>query len=235
MPENSLPGSRRVLALVVVPSIAVAVSVVALYGVVLPLFPVVHHYYFPESVATYATYWPAIGGHIAAGVVALVLGPLNLWNGLRRRHRRAHRRIGTAYTAAVSVAAPCGIVMAFHAYAGTIPGGRFLITGGMVTLGAVWLATLYLAVRAIAVRHDRDRHGFWMIVNVSATYSAVWFRVLNGAVVASGHFEQLYPLLGWAGWVPSVAVGWLLARRWLARRRAGRTAAVPATPAAVLR
>jgi hypothetical protein len=74
-----------------------------------------------------------------------------------------------------------------------------------------------------------------MIVNVSATYSAVLFRVLNGAVVASGHFEQLYPLLGWAGWVPSVAVGWVLARRWLARRRAARPAAAPAALAAVLR
>ena len=219
-----MPGSRRVLALVVLPSIAVAASVVALYGVVLPLFPAVHRYYFPESVATYATYWPAIGGHIAGGVVALVLGPVNLWNGLRGRHRRVHRRIGTVYVAAVSVAAPCGIVMAFHAYPGTIPGGRFLITGGMTTLGLVWVATLHLAVRAIAVRHDRDLHGFWMIVNIGATYSAVWFRVLNGAIVASGRFEQLYPLLGWAGWVPSVAVGWLLARRWLSRRRVARAA-----------
>jgi hypothetical protein len=230
-----MPGNRRVLALVVVPSIAVAVGVVALYGVVLPLFPAVHRYYFPESVATYAVWWPAIGGHIVFGTAALVLGPLNLWHGLRRRHRRAHRRIGAAYAVAVAVAAPCALVMAFHAYPGTLPGGRFLITGGMVTLASVWLATLYLAVRAIAVEHDRDRHGFWMIVNVSATCSAVWFRVLNGAVVASGHFEQLYPLLGWAGWVPSVALGWVLARRWLGRRRAARTAVVPAALAAVPR
>jgi hypothetical protein len=227
-----MPASRRVLALVVLPSIAVAVGVVALYGVVLPLFPAVHRYYFPESVDTYAAWWPAIGGHIVFGTAALVLGPLNLWNGLRGRHRRVHRRIGAAYAGAVAVAAPCALVMAFHAYPGTIPGGRFLITGGMVTLGAVWLATLYLAVHAIAVRHDRDRHGFWVIVNVSATWSAVWFRVLNGAVVASGHFEQLYPLLGWAGWVPSVAVGWLLARRWRARRRAAGTPVVPAPLAA---
>ena len=51
--------------------------------------------------------------------------------------------------------------------------------------------------------------------------------MLNGVIVASGRFEQLYPLLGWAGWVPSVAVGWLLARRWLgpAARGAGGAAA----------
>jgi hypothetical protein len=230
-----MPGNRRVLALVVVPSTAVAVGVVVLYGVVLPLVPGVRAHYFPESVATYAAWWPAIGGHIVFGSAALLLGPLNLWHGLRRRPRRAHRRVGAAYAVAVAVAAPCALVMAFTAYPGTLPGGRFLITGGMVTLGAVWLTTLYLAVRAIAVGRDRDRHGFWMIVNVSATYSAVLFRVLNGAVVASGHFEQLYPLLGWAGWVPSVAVAWVLGRRWLARRRAARPAAVPAALPAVAR
>src|SRR5690348_10768516 len=107
-----MSGSRLVLALVVAPSIAVAIGVVALYGVVLPLFPTVHEHYFPESVATYAAWWPAIGGHIVFGTAALVLGPLNLWQGLRGRHRRAHRRIGTAYAGAVAVAAPCGLVMA---------------------------------------------------------------------------------------------------------------------------
>jgi Predicted membrane protein (DUF2306) len=220
-----MPAHRRVLVLVVLPSVLVAVTAAALYLVVLPLFPALHEYYFPQSTATYATYRVAIYAHIVPATVALVLGPVNLWNGLRGRHRRAHRRIGAAYTVSASLAATFGIVMAFHAYPGTIPGGRFLITSGMVTLGCVWLATLYLAVRAIAVLHDRDRHGFWIIVNVSAAYSAVWFRVLNGALIVSGRFDQLYPLLGWAGWVPSVGVGWLLARRWLARRTAERAAA----------
>jgi hypothetical protein len=230
-----MPAHRRVLALVVVPSLLVALGVVALYGVLLPLVPAVRAHYFPQSVATYAAWWPVIGGHVVAGCAALALGPVNLWLGLRGRRRRVHRRIGAAYAVAVAVAAPCGMVMATVAYPGTIPGGRFLITGGMLTLGAVWLGTLYLGVRAIAVEHDRDRHAFWMIVNTGATFSAVWFRVLNGAVVASGHFDQLYPLLGWAGWVPSVAVAWVLGRRWLARRRAGRTVAVARPLAAVVR
>jgi hypothetical protein len=214
-----MPSYRRVLTLVVVPSLLVAVSMFALYFVVLPLVPALHRYYFPESTATYATYRVAILGHIAAGTVALALGPVNLWNGLRRRHRRLHRRIGAVYTVAVSLAATFALFMAFHAYPGTMPHGRLVITSGMVTLACVWLATLALAVHAAAVRHDVDRHSFWIIVNISVTYSAVWFRVLNGAIVAADRFEQLYPLLGWLGWVPSVAVGVVLARRYTARRR----------------
>ncbi len=219
-PRQMTPRSRRrgVLALVVVPSVVVATSMLALYLVVLPLFPAVHQYYFPESTATYATYRVAILGHIVFASVALIVGPINLYNGLRRRHRAAHRRLGTAYAVSVSLAATFALFMSFHAYAGTLPGGRVLITSGLFTLGCVWLATLSLAVRAIAVHHDVDRHSFWMIINISATYSAVLFRLLNGAIVAVGRFEQLYPLLGWLGWVPSVAVGVLLARRHLARR-----------------
>jgi hypothetical protein len=149
--------------------------------------------------------------------VALVTGPVNLCNGLRRRHRRAHRRIGGIYAVAVSLAATFAVFMAFHAYAGTLPGGRYVVTSGFCTLGVIWLATLYAAVRAIAVDHDRDRHAYWMIINISVTYSAVFFRVANGALVAMDRFDLLYPTLGWLGWLPSVAVGVLLARRHYSR------------------
>jgi hypothetical protein len=199
--------------------------------------PALHRSYFPESTATYATYRVAILGHIGAGSVALTLGPINLWNSLRRRHRRLHRRIGVAYTVAVSLAATFGLFTAFHAYPGPMPAGRLVITSGLVTRAAVWLATLAMAVHAAAVRQDVDRHAFWMIVNVSATYSAVVFRLANGVIVAMDRFEQLYPLLGWVGWVPSVAVGVVLARRYRGRplrRRSGPAgASLPAPTSAV--
>jgi Predicted membrane protein (DUF2306) len=208
---------RTILALVVAPSVLVAVVCFALYFVILPLFPALHQYYFPQSTTTYATYKFAILGHILCGSVALAVGPINLYNGLRGRHRRVHRRIGGIYAVAVSFAATFAIFMSFHAYAGTLPAGRFVVTSGFFTLGCLWLATLYRAVRAVAVDHDTDRHSYWMIINISITYSAVLFRVLNGALVAMDKFDLLYPLLGWMGWLPSVLGGVVLARRRYAR------------------
>jgi len=233
---------RTILGLVVAPSVLIAVSMFALYFVILPLVPALHHYYFPQSTTTYATYRVAILGHILFGSVALITGPVNLYLGLRRRHRRAHRRIGGIYAVAVSFAATFAMFMSFHAYAGTLPGGRYVVTSGFFCLGCIWLATLYAGVRAIAIDHDRDRHAYWMIINVSVTYSAVVFRVLNGTLIATGQFDLLYPTLGWLGWLPSVVVGVLLARRHHARalgRRTPRrrvplgrrTAALPAVPA----
>jgi hypothetical protein len=233
-PALSAPARRSVLALVVAPSVLIAVSMFALYFVVLPLIPALHQYYFPQSTTTYATYRVAILGHILFGSVALAVGPINLYNGLRGRHRRAHRRIGGIYAVAVSFAATFAIFMSFHAYAGTLPGGRYIVTSGFFTLGCIWIATLYAAVRAVAVDHDRDRHAYWMIINISITYSAVFFRVLNGALIAMDKFDLLYPTLGWLGWLPSVTVGVLLARRHYARaiqRRELRRPAAHLTPA----
>jgi MFS family permease len=235
-----MPRYRRTLYLVVAPSLFVAVVMAALYFVVLPLFPAVSHYYFPQSTRTYATYRVAILGHIACGTVALAVGPLNLWATLRRdgrlgRRRRLHRRLGGVYAVAVALSATCAFFMSFHAYPGTIPLGRLLITSGLATLACVWLVTLTLAVRAMAVHRDRDRHAFWMIVNVSATFSAVFFRLGNGVIVALDRFDQLYPFLGWLGWVPSVAVGVVLARRYVARRRRPTAPATTAVLEAVAR
>ena len=205
------------VAVVVAPSMFVAVVCFALYFVILPLFPALHEYYFPQSTTTYATYKFAILGHILFATVALTVGPVNLYNALRGRHRRVHRRIGGIYAVAVSLAATFAMFMSFHAYAGTLPGGRFVVTSGFFTLGGLWLATLYAAVRAAAVNHDTDRHSYWMIINISITYSAVVFRALNGALVAMDKFDLLYPLLGWLGWLPSVVAGVVLARRRYAR------------------
>jgi hypothetical protein len=213
----SAPARRTILVLVVAPSMLIAVIMFALYFVILPLLPELHQYYFPQSTTTYATYRVAILGHILFGSVALAVGPFNLYNGLRRRHRRAHARVGGIYAVAVSFAATFAIFMAFHAYAGTLPGGRYVVTSGFVTLGAIWIATLYAAVHAVAVNHDRDRHAYWMVINVSVTYSAVFFRGMNGVLVAMDKFDLLYPTLGWLGWLPSVALGVLLARRHYAR------------------
>jgi Predicted membrane protein (DUF2306) len=216
-PGLSTSARRTVLALVVIPSVLIAVSMFTLYFVILPLAPALHQYYFPQSTSTYATYKVAILGHILFGSVALTVGPINLYNGLRGVHRRVHRRIGGIYAVAVSIAATFALFMSFHAYAGTLPGGRYVVTSGFITLGCVWIATLYAAVRAIAVDHDVDRHAYWMIINISVTYSAVCFRLLNGAIIAIDKFALLYPLLGWLGWLPSVGVGVFLANRHYAR------------------
>jgi hypothetical protein len=213
------PG-RALVGLVLVPSVAVAVGLASLYFVVMPLLPVVSHYYFSQQEATFAREQLPLYGHIAFGSVALALGAVNIVTALRGRRLRRHPVIGRVYAVAVSGAAVCAAVLAFSAYAGTLPGGRIVVTSGFLALAVLWVGTLALAVRAIAVRHDERAHRFWMTINFSLTFAAVTLRLYVGVLLALGTpaFDLLYPTLGWLGWLPNVVVATVLARR-VARRR----------------
>jgi hypothetical protein len=219
---SSNPRYRAVYGLVVVPSFVVAVLMAALYLVVMPLVPMVGHYYFSQQAQTYATYQVPLLIHIGAGAVALVLGPINLIGALRRTPGRRHRTIGKFYAVAVSVAATGAIFMSFHAYPGTIANGQIIVTSGFFLLGVGWLVTLGLAVRAIAVKHDIAAHRFWIIANFSLTFVAVVLRAETAVILATGTFETLYPFLPWTSGVPNLIIAMVLARK-LNRQRARRT------------
>lgn len=114
----------------------------------------------------------------------------------------------------VAVSAPTGAIIAFQAYAGTMPGGRFVVTSGFLVLAILWLVSTALAIRAIS-RGDRRTHGSWMIISFSLVFAAVTLRVWLGVLMAFGTdaFEFWYPALGWLSWVPNLAVALLIVRR----------------------
>jgi hypothetical protein len=72
---------------------------------------------------------------------------------------------------------------------------------------------LTLGVRAMVVHRDMARHRFWMIATFSLNFAAVALRLENAVLLLTGTFELLYPLLAWASWVPTLAIGMGLARR----------------------
>lgn len=221
-PAGALPanGPRAKIStlpvwLIVAPSIFIAVTLAGIHLVVIPLFPVVGRYYFSQQEATFSEESVALSLHIFFGAVALIAGAVNIVTAARDRRLASHRAVGWAYTGSVAISAAFGIVVAFHAYAGTLPGGRAIVTSGFLGLAISWVITLALAVRAMAVRHDVRAHRFWMTLNFSLTFAAVVLRVWVGLLLALGTsaFDLLYPTLGWVGWVPNLVAGVLIARR----------------------
>lgn len=96
--------------------------------------------------------------HLATGAILLLLGPIQLIGGVRRRWPRLHRWIGRLYVATAAIAGAGGL--AFIATRGTIGGWR-------MSLGFGLYGVLMLLCSVEAYRHARARrfdvHRAWAI------------------------------------------------------------------------
>ncbi len=169
-----------------------------------PLGALVH----PDMGANFNRHPIAIYMHVFCAALALLIGPFQFPDRLRRARPRLHRWLGRIYLGVgVGLGGIAGLYMAMFAYAGIV-----------AKLGFVGLALAWLYTGARAYQHARDRdfvaHRAWMLRNFSLTFAAVTLRIYLGVSIASGwQFAVFYPVIAWLCWLPNAAVG-----EWLARR-----------------
>jgi hypothetical protein len=208
--EPGLVAGRRALALI---PLATLVAIGFFVTVAVPYLTL-----DPRVLARYGTRQAPLLVHIAAGAVALLTGPLQLWMGATRRAVRVHRRLGLMYVASVGVSATAAFYLATHTTLGWVFGA------GLTGLGVAWIVTTTLAVAAV-MRGFIEQHQEWMIRSYVVTFAFVTFRALWAALAAAGigtQAEQL-ALCSWACWsVPLLATEAVLH----ARKMFGTTAAV---------
>lgn len=166
--------------------------------------------------------------HIVGGAVALLLGPLQFWRGLRARRPRVHRWIGRAYLAGVAVGGLAGLALAPFSQAGWV--GLF----GFGALALLWLLTGWRAYRAIR-QGDVASHQAWMIRNFALTFAAVtlrvWLPLMITAPLLTGApfdfesaFANAYAAVPFLCWLPNLVVAeWLIRRRGLPSYRVSRS------------
>ncbi len=174
----------------------------------------------PTYAATHPVIQAALYVHIVGGAIALVVGPLQFWRGLRARAPRVHRILGRVYLGAVAIGAIAGLIIAPSSPAGYV--GFF----GFGTLAVLWLVTGWRAYRAIR-RRDVPSHQAWMIRNYALTYAGVtlriWLPLLLLAPLAVGApfefdaaFANAYAAVPFLCWLPNLVVAeWLIRRRGL--------------------
>ena len=156
--------------------------------------------------------------HVAAGGIALLTGPVQLWLGLSGGPPRVHRRLGLTYVAAIAI----GSVAAFYLAATTTLGWGF--GSGITGLGIAWVLTTSLAIAAIR-RGFVQQHKEWMIRSYVVTFAFVTFRAMWASLQAAGVgtlTEQL-AISSWFCWAgPLLAVEAVLqGRRIFGRPHAG--------------
>ena len=181
-------------------SLGVAAYAAIGYGV-MPLGALVH----PDMKADFVAHPLGVYLHVFAAAVALLLGPFQFSDRLRRARSNLHRWMGRVYLGAgVLIGGLSGLYISQYAF-----GGLFAKLG-FATLAVCWLYTGWRAFLAIR-RRAIDEHQKWMVRNFSLAFAAVMLRLyIPVSVLAGADFSVAYPAIAWLCWVPNLLVAeWL--------------------------
>jgi len=155
--------------------------------------------YFVFTAESYGSYfWPKAAWllpHVASGLLAALIGPLQFWPRVRRDHLQFHRIAGRIYVGTVVVGS-----FASFGLAATIQGAPAYALG-LSGLAVAWLTTTGMAFVAIR-RKNLLQHKQWMIRSYVVTFAFVTFRLVNDLLQA-GHIlpdNERDALLAWACW-----------------------------------
>ena len=156
-------------------------------------------HYFVFTPASYGSYfWPRISWvvpHVASGLLAVVIGPLQFWPKMRRDYLQVHRIAGRVYVVTVLIGAAAAFGLASTAEGGAA------YAFGLAGLATAWLTTTGMAFAAIR-RKNIPQHRQWMVRSYVVTFAFVTFRLADDAMRA-GHIladEERAKLLAWACW-----------------------------------
>jgi uncharacterized membrane protein len=175
----------------------------------------------PEVITANAFAHPFLVLHVAGGVTALLLGPLQFVRRVRLRWPRVHRLSGRVYVAACLIAAPAGLMLALGTTAGAVAGAGFAIPALLWPLftGLGWQA---------ALQRRFAEHREWMLRSYAITANAITLRLMLplAGVLGYGFFEA-YRVIAWLSWIVTLAAfeAWIRARRTAPARAAPEPAA----------
>jgi uncharacterized membrane protein len=209
----TVPGSQGVLAR------AAKWAAIAILAVIALRFFWLHALrYTNVTEHTYRRYWPYRGWlmvHIIGGSLALLLGPLQFFSGLRRWNMKLHRWAGRLYLAGVVIGSVAATYMGFVT--------KYRAFGiSLVAMAFAWLSCASMAYIAIR-RRQVPAHKEWMIRSYVVTYGFVVFRVIQDSKLLESFKVESLALL-----FAEMALQW---RRTVgpARARPGRSAGMNAT------
>lgn len=133
--------------------------------------------------------------HISGGMVALLLGPFQLWLGANSPRNPWHRKLGMVYLGVIAISCVAAYYLAFHTDV------SFTFGFGLAGLATAWVITCATAMLAVK-RRQFVRHQEWMIRSYVVTFAFVSFRALVVALTAFnvGELMDRLNVASWACW-----------------------------------
>ena len=163
---------------------------------------------FVEQRETYARLLTPVRLHVGAGILALIVGALQMFPSLRRR-RQLHRALGFGYVAAVTLSALAGFTVARSAFGGASNTAAFWMLSGL------WLYSTLHAIYC-ARRGNIERHRVWMYRSYALTFAAVTLRLQLGIFqyLTPLKFAESYLIVPWLSWIANlIVVEWAILPR----------------------
>ena len=161
----------------------------------------------PEFILGNAFASPFLVIHVAAGVVALLIGPLQFVGRIRAQIPVFHRFIGRTYVGACAIGAPSGFMLAIGTNAGPVAGAGFAVAA------VLWPIVTYAGVRA-AIEGRFATHREWMIRSYAITANAITLRLMLPAAGVMGFdFFAAYGVIAWLGWITNLVLAEIYIRR----------------------
>jgi uncharacterized membrane protein len=154
----------------------------------------------PPPIVANAFARPFLVLHVAGGVTALLVGPLQFVRRIRARRPSFHRASGRIYFLACAIAAPAGFMLALGTTAGPIASVGFAIPA------LLWPAFTWLGYRAAVERRFGD-HREWMLRSYALTATAITLRLMIPASAFLGlEFVPAYRVIAWLAWTTNLAL-----------------------------
>lgn len=138
--------------------------------------------------------------HIFTAILALIIGPFQIFLKPTNARRRRHRLLGYVYVISITISGIVSIYLSLFATGGWIAGLGFML------LNVLWVVTTLNSVRKIMIK-DIQAHKAWMLRSYSLTFAAVTLRLwLAPLVLMFGDFEVGYRVVAWVSWIPNLLV-----------------------------
>jgi uncharacterized membrane protein len=140
--------------------------------------------------------------HIAGGMLAIAIGPLQFIRNLRQRFLNTHRLLGKIYISSILLlAAPTGLFMAFYA------NGGFYSTLGFFLMSVLWFFTTYMAVKTVRKKRISE-HVRWMIRSYALTFAAVTLRILVPLMSFTADLSEdaIVVSTAWLSWIINLVI-----------------------------
>lgn len=154
----------------------------------------------PPPIVANAFARPFLILHVAGGVTALVLAPLQFVGAIRTRWPAFHRAIGQVCVLACLFGAPAGFMLALGTTAGPVAATGFAIAA------MLWALFTCLGWRA-AVERRFGAHREWMLRAYAVVSTAITLRLMLPAAGLLGlEFYPAYRVIAWLSWMTNLVL-----------------------------